>query len=107
MSSPPPLPLACYYTVVGDELSFRMLTPGDRSDMGALPPVRACRHPPVSVLLCECDEAPSVNVCAGHRALAEDAREAQRERYLLLPSGRPPAAPQTPPAPAGGPQAAG
>jgi len=57
------MPLACYYTVVGDELSFRMLTPGDR--------------------------------------------EAQRERYLLLPAERPPAAPQRLPAPAGGPQAAG
>lgn len=83
-----------------------MLTPGDRSDLGDLPPVRACRRPPVSVLLSECDEAPPVNVCAGHRALAQDAREAQRERCLLLPSGRPPAAPQPPPASASGPQAA-
>ena len=106
MSSPPPIPLACYCTFVGDELSFRMLTPGDRSDLGDLPPVRACRRPPVSVLLSECDEAPPVNVCAGHRALAQDAREAQRERCLLLPSGRPPAAPQPPPASASGPQAA-
>ena len=101
------MPAECYYTVVGDELSFRLLTPGDRSDLGALPPVRRCPHPVASALLSESDEAPPVNVCAGHRELAQDARAAQRERYLLLPAQRPSAAPQTPSASASGPQVAG
>ena len=101
------MPAECYYTVVGDELSFRLLTPGDRSDLGTLPHVRRCPHPVVSALLSESDEAPPVNVCAGHRELAQDARAAQRERYLLLPAKRPPAAPQTPSAPADGPKVAG
>lgn len=101
------MPVECYYTVVGDELSFRLVTPGDRSDMGALPLVRPCRRRVVGTLAPEADGAPPVNVCDGHRALAQDARAAQRERYLLLPAERPPAAPQRLPAPAGGPQAAG
>ena len=101
------MPAECYYTVVGDELSFRLVTPGDRSDMGALPLVRPCRRRVVGTLAPETDGASPVKVCDGHRALAQDARAAQRERYLLLPAERPPAAPQRLPAPAGGPQAAG
>lgn len=64
----------CYYTVVRDALSFRPLTPGDYSDYGALPPVRPCPHPAVSVL------ASDVKVCAGHREMALDVRAAHRER---------------------------
>jgi hypothetical protein len=77
----------CHYTVVGSELSFRMLTPGDRSDIGALPIVRPCPHPVVDVLVTEVDgeediDAPQTPVCAGHCSMAMDARAAQRERLM-------------------------
>jgi hypothetical protein len=76
----------CHYTVVGSDLSFRPLTPGDMSDLGPLPLVRPCPHPAVDVLVAEVDgaedaAAPQTPVCAGHCNMATSARGDHRKNW--------------------------
>lgn len=80
-------PRGCHYTVVGAELSFRPVTPGDRcgGTGRVLPPVRPCPHPEVGALPTG-EGGPLTLACEGHREMYLEGRRQVAESLLRLPA---------------------